>query len=98
METKRTLIEVTKLDIREGKKTASDCPIAKAILRVTGNPIGRVWSNFYVPYLQPLASWKDVGRVWIPLPIRAQRFIKRFDSGKKVKPFNFYIHLPVKYA
>ena len=98
MEIKRTLIEVTERDIHEGNKTAKKCPIAKAILRVTGNLSGRVWSSLYASFPGPLTNWKDVGYILIPLPIRAQRFIKRFDSGKKVKPFNFYIHLPVKYA
>lgn len=74
-----TLIKVTQADIDEGSPAAAcNCPVARALNRQFGE-----WWTVAVTY-----AISNKGRR-IALPRSAQRFIRRFDSIRDVKPFNF---------
>lgn len=83
----RHLITVTAEDIRFGKKRNSGkCPVAFALHRVF--PKARVYIT------------KEKGTAWfdkcgkkscLDAPRSVGRFIKRFDAGKPVQPFSFFI-------
>lgn len=71
-------IHVTKKDIKSGKRSSPRLdPIALAIRRATGE-IVFVGSSFI-----------EIGDNWPEVKGKVAEFIKRFDEGKKVKPFNF---------
>jgi len=78
-------IKVTKKHIKDGGGCVINCPIALAAreigleLDVYGEQYASVWDS---------DTWK---RTYYDLPRSARRFIKRFDSDKKVKPFNFIL-------
>ena len=73
-------LKITKKHIKEGKKkNYLSCPIAVALQERFAN-IVRV-----------LGTECGIGMYWYPLPLEAQNFIKKFDAGKKVVPFNFII-------
>lgn len=83
----RTLIKVTKNCIKDGAPSCgSCCPIALAID-----------DTFPSMYLCDFVTKTKVKirkiRKTIALPRSAQRFIERFDYGKSVKPFNFYLDI-----
>jgi len=72
-------INVTERDIKLGKKNhILACPIARALRRKSTN--GHV------------ASWATTahldGKVFLLPPVAIQ-FVRKFDAGKKVKPFKF---------
>lgn len=80
----RELIKVTTNCIKDGiPKSGTCCPIALAI--------DEAFPNKYLceNVLYKTAEFKQGIRV--DLPRSAQRFIKRFDADKSVKPFNFYL-------
>lgn len=80
-------INVTEGDIKRGiKENTLTCPIARATNRAfkykEGVAVG-VWTlSLYLSKNKPIL---------VNLPIKAQRFIIRFDDGKKVKPFKFIL-------
>lgn len=85
----RKLIRITRKLVKEGiSNNAFECPIAKGIRE-------------FKPKAVVVSSWRR-GLVWREginfqdrtLPKNAKEFIKAFDKGMKVKPFNFYIDLP----
>jgi len=75
-------IHVTQDDIKQGcPQEFWRCPIAHAMARAIGEPIGvrHAWyrkSDLFAP------NW---------LPQRAVRFVDRFDAGLPVKPFQFTV-------
>lgn len=81
-------IQVTQDDIDHGKKrSCSGCPIGRAIARATGKDclvgqssvkLGKTW--FRTPEER-----------WLVLPDIASMFIRRFDDGEKVEPFEFEV-------
>ena len=78
-------IEVTQHDIDYGVRGEySLCPIARAVKRkINGEVIvfGDDISFFTTDIIRRYSYYK--------LPQKAKDFIKRFDEGKKVKPFTF---------
>ena len=76
-------IRVTARHIKEGNRKASrTCPIAKSLKEATG------LKNICVGLTDFVHSGNDDG---VALPPIAKKFIRAFDSGKKVKPFSFRI-------
>ena len=81
---KKLRIRVTKKNIKYGKPNTTDfCPIALAVkskiktsnVSVDGETIELTSSRFN-------------GAIY-DLPVRAQKFVDRFDTGDSVKPFSF---------
>ncbi len=89
----KKLIRVTQEDIRKGKAgTYQGCPVALAVSRVL---------PFYSCSITPFKALfqinsPEVSSQWViaELPKSAARFVERFDAGKPVKPFNFYLDIP----
>ena len=85
---KRLLIKVGQKHIDDGiPLSCSVCPIALAIDETTGKfaTVGNSLCSI---------SEQDIDTMMnIELPRSAQRFIRRFDNGQPVKPFNFYLIL-----
>ena len=80
-------IEVKQRHINHGKRGhCSSCPIALAINNT--NCFRDAWispARFNGWYKNVYSSCK--------LPRSATRFIRRFDTGKEVKPFNFFLEV-----
>lgn len=84
---KRTLVKVKKKHIQNGcKLTMDSCPVSLAIcdasddfsfVKTTGSVIS--------------VSMREQMNELIDAPRSVTRFVKRFDAGKPVKPFNFYL-------
>jgi len=78
-------IDVTAEDIHKGiKGNCYRCPVALALRRTTETLL-EVSSYCIRVYSFPIRD--------IQLPEIAVDFIKRFDRGKLVKPFKFYLNL-----
>ena len=76
------LITVKRSDIRRGKQSDPEqCPIALALVRTDSALNGESVS---ISDERARIGWN-----WYNLPRSARRFVKRFDSGKKVAPFRF---------
>ncbi len=75
-------ITVTQKDIKNGKHNAAYCPIALAVDRVLGSKETIVGTNF-------VATHNGL----MDLPLKAKRFIEKFDAGKPVKGFTFKLKL-----
>ncbi len=74
------IVKVTKAHIKCGKRLdCQECPIALALLDATG--------ALYVSVLDHI----EVGFMGTnyPLSRSCARFMRKFDRGQKVKPFNF---------
>jgi hypothetical protein len=94
----RKLIRVTQEDINNGRPDDSfNCPVALAIQReLRTNSIDVVCHFGYtkIPLVfKPLNTYYVI-QTGSLLPRSANRFIKKFDAHKEVKPFNFYIEVP----
>ncbi len=89
---KRTLIRVTKDHIVRGRSRKLDIPIS------TSCPVALAVAEIAPGEIKVLTKW--ISFLWRNpsltsyLPVRAVRFIKRFDMRKPVKPFNFYLMVP----
>jgi len=81
-------IEITKQDIDSGckspKKIIHYCPIALAVKRKMNIEYG---ISVHQHDISIIAA--DYQFSYYNLPKKAKEFIKRFDAGKKVKPFTF---------
>lgn len=75
------VIKVTRQCIAKAGKSSSNCPIALA-LKEAGLKRVLVGSFFY---WQGDENSKD-------LPIKAQKFIRAYDDGLKVHPFQFRLN------
>lgn len=77
-------INVTKDDILRGVKwDSSSCPIALALRR-----------QFKTKLVDVDNDDITIRRAVLLTPKRAQRFLVRFDSGSRVRPFCFKLTLP----
>ena len=77
---KRIKVQVKQKHITKGIAGDGDsCPIAYAL-----KDMG--YKGLHVEGDQIIGSAD-----YAPLPLKAQRFIRKFDDGEKVKPFNFTI-------
>jgi hypothetical protein len=89
---KRIKITVTATDIRKAKKlvlvkaAAYSCPIALAAQRTLKDEQARV-------FMDEIKLCIENGQR-LRLPLKAQRFISRFDDNKPVKPFSFTVLKP----
>jgi hypothetical protein len=89
----RTLIKVTRKDIKNSIANLwTQCPVALAIERAL--VIERALASLYQlierqhnrsSLIQAIEDWN------FHIPRSVKRFIKRFDAGKPVKPFNFFL-------
>lgn len=81
----RTLVQVTPNDIRTGnRKCKSTCPVAKAIDRL----------GYCSVVFPDMLFCRELGSLYPKLykaPRSVTRFVKAFDAGKPVKPFNFFL-------
>ena len=78
------IIKVTKKHIKEGKcGSYRNCPIALALK-------SKGFTRVYVDG-GDVRAHNSAGFIDANLPIRAMKFIVKFDSGRPVKPFSFRI-------
>ena len=98
---KRVKIEVKKKHIKNGKiDSTTSCPLALAVkdrYPLVGKgkyPCGEKVLVFgdscYIEYFANMSHTHDT--IW--LPTRAVRAISKFDNGKGMKPFNFFLQVP----
>lgn len=88
---KKLKVTVTAADIRNGKKNSTcDCPIALAIRRQLKVERGEIEVSSSIS-LKPrkMPWWGAYDFISYDLSLRADRFIRAFDEGEKVKPFSF---------
>lgn len=72
-------IRVTKLDIKRGTASSdTECPVARAVRRCTG-----------FKGVHASLGWITTKSVMFPTPDEARDFMKRFDYGCFVEPFEF---------
>lgn len=84
-EMKRIKVCVTKEDIKQGFRNApAYCPVAKALHRATGE-------TWYVYGPEVAKAGREEHQ---QLSREATRFIVRFDTKKRVKPFKFLFKVP----
>ena len=77
----KTKISVTKSDIVKGvPHLTTGCPVYLALKRYKF-PVKNVWCFCLI----------NTRFIKIKLPVRVTKFIKDFDRGKPVKPFNFWV-------
>lgn len=77
-------IKVKKTDIQRGLMgQARFCPIAIATKRATKRR----------HFVAVAGSFMEIGRKRFQAPQAVQTFVKRFDSGKSVEPFEFTIRV-----
>lgn len=88
---KRVLIRVTQRHILNGaaarlklEQRNRSCPIALAVAETIQGDVSVLYK--FVNFSSHLLASS--------LPVRAMRFIARFDRKKSVKPFNFYLEIP----
>lgn len=78
-------IKVTQEDINEGeKRNCSNCPVSLAIQRAIGNKLVTVGSY---------GSWRINGLKQSNLGEKVSKWIRGFDKGGDVVPFEFEIEL-----
>lgn len=96
----KTKIFVTKKDIKNGcQKSCFDCPVALAINRkfkkkeVVGIFVDPLWIKI---------KFKEEDRItgipktlFIATPKKVEKFIMKFDSNRKVKPFSFCLNTEI---
>ena len=86
---KKKTIRVTDKDILTGvRQSWCECPVAMAVKRAfrtarTNKPVHVPHEVIAVGDLEETQSW------FAETPGVVQRFITRFDAGKRVKPFSF---------
>ena len=76
----KTLIKVRRKHINEGRPSAESCPVALAIED----------SGFRSPDVGGAGLIFVDGKKYKE-PRSVTRFVAKFDGGKKVKPFNFFL-------
>lgn len=74
-------IRVTQQHIEEGRRgSCRECPIALAI----------VSAGFFKAWVGA-SQIRANGKLWCDTPPEVYRFIQKFDTNKRVKPFEFEI-------
>ncbi len=91
----KTRIHVTRQDIRDGEPNSwHSCPVALAVSKRTGLPtiVGKAIAvrNDYIVSDDGVVH-ETASRTVFDAPRSVHRFIGRFDNGKPVKPFSFFI-------
>jgi hypothetical protein len=92
-------VRVTQEDIDKGCKYASDnCPVSRATNRALEGHFGEgAWSACVSPLRmianRALARDDDKSMLLASTPESASEFVWRFDSGFRVKPFEFKVTL-----
>ena len=87
MTTKKIKVSITKEDIENGKaRRCAICPVSLACARALGVKFVSV-TNVSLYGFYPKDDF--LGN----LPIRVQKFIERFDAGKKCDPFTFTLDI-----
>lgn len=82
------LIKVTQEDIDNGSVSAGFCPIALALDRTLGDP---------APVIAVYENMLEIDGEFYAIPAAASEFVRRFDAGESVDPFEFDLDLsPVK--
>ena len=77
----KKLIKVTQEDINNGVRgSAYSCPIANACAR----------ESIFVGVGDVIIRFKPNGAI-IHTPESVKKFVKKFDKGKSVEPFNFLL-------
>lgn len=77
-------ISVTQEDINEGTpQDCWSCPIARAVQRATGFD----WVEVDGMYVEA----GGVPQKSCELPAEARRFVNKFDDGRYVEPFDFFL-------
>ncbi len=89
--TTRVIVQVKPKHIKRGiPKAASNCPVAHAIDEATPD-----WCGFV--YMEPdsieLVRGDSIYAQQMPRSV--ERFVRAFDAGKPVKPFAFYLEVPL---
>lgn len=80
---KSKLIRVTEENIRKGTQgNPMRCPVARALRREFN--VRRCTASHY---------FLDINGISIPTPEIVRNFMRRFDSGERVKPFSFRLKL-----
>lgn len=88
----RQLVRISRTHIKKGKRTSNcDCPVALAL-----SAAGLIGPSVYpdVLYFDHPDSFDRPGnykRVRFEPSRAVVRFIDKFDIGKPVRPFNFYV-------
>lgn len=87
-------INVTQDDIDKGQiNNCNLCPIALAIKRIL--KINSYNTIFVSSVIKLLRYWNmEIQKYEVISPRSVKRFIQRFDQGKSVKPFNFFLTVP----
>ena len=81
----RIEVSVTADDIKHGEiNNCYRCPIARALQRC----------GFERPIVDGVQICLGVGMAEIDTPAEANEFIKRFDDGLPVQPFEFALEIP----
>jgi len=88
---KKYKIFVTKHDIESGDwHSCIGCPLSIAFRRALNHKYVLVGAKYGEVFRE---EQKDKAIFKFNLPLSAQKFIKQYDEGKPVKPFNFWITL-----
>jgi hypothetical protein len=85
---KRKLIHVIQDDIDKGSVgSANSCPVARALKRKFPQ-YGHV-----LVFTYSVRMWNDINynAVFYTFPEKVSTFIKAYDRGQKMEPFNFYL-------
>lgn len=86
----RQKIHVSQEDIDQGCQLQADnCPVFHALARQAPPPVGTTWFGDIIEWSVALGTL-DTGSVY-QMPRSVERFVSRFDHGKPVKPFSFYL-------
>jgi hypothetical protein len=87
---RRVRVRVEWLDIEAGRrKNCVSCPLALAIHRAAGLPVYVAAEDVGECTGDP----GDLGMRLGTLPARARRFVKNFDAGRDVQPFEFTLQI-----
>ncbi len=88
MITKLVKVRVTETHIKEGRRCVSfACPITKALNEATA------LNTWFVGDVYAYNNNNNRDMTTVTLPRAAQRFVRNFDDGKVVKPFNFVLRV-----
>lgn len=84
-------INVTAEDIKNGARVhCCICPVSLAIRRALNQPINlENYFNVQTGFMLISIVGEEVKRYNTPKSV--QRFINKFDMGKEVKPFSFFL-------
>lgn len=89
----KQLIKVLPKHIKKGKpECMGKCPVALALLEQTDYQRVAVDTD-EIELVTDENEWFYDNSLKVRSPRSVQRFINRFDTGKPVQPFNFYLDI-----